>query len=61
MIKGHTSSATCSSAYLLTSYLTCLHTAPCHTMLQEARDSGLLAGRVKSRIIWSLLLRKKGE
>ena len=47
MIKGHASSAICSSAYFLTSYLTCLHTTPCHTMLQEARDSGLLAGHAR--------------
>lgn len=61
MVKGHTSSATCSSAYLLTSYLTCLHTAPCHTMLQEARDSGLLAGHVKSRIILESVTKEEGR
>ena len=61
MIKGHASSAICSSAYLLTSYLTCLHTTPCHTMLQEARDSGLLAGHVKSRIILESVTKEEGR
>ena len=60
-IKGHTSSDICSSACLLTSYLTCLHTAPCHTVLQEARDSGLLVGHVKSRIILESVTREEGR
>ena len=61
MINGHASSAICSSAYLLTSYLTCLCTASCHTVLQEARDSSLLAGQVKSRIILESVTKEEGR
>lgn len=61
MIKGHTSSAICSSACLLTFYLTCLHTVPYHTVLQEARESGLLVGHVKSRIILESVTREEGR
>ena len=61
MIKGHTSSAICSSACLLTFYLTCLHTVPYHTVLQEARESGLLVGHVKSRIILDSVTREEGR